>query len=651
MKTLQLFVSVVLLLLLFASCKRDKTTTSSTPTPAPTGITVIVAENGLSGVDRQNFYHLPEGSELYPYAWMKALHTANDQPFLQNPERFGLLPDANNPEGLPIGLTVANRSGVPLGEMVGVNCAACHVAELKYQNTTFRVDGGQNLFDLGGFYGELFEDTKNTVTSPDKLFAFLVRWWQQSHDEATPQSTSAKPSLRKLLRGQLDKPVPTDPTRQLLSRYQSLDDLRNAGPLEKELADQITSLVEKHKTAPTRAAQVETAEENTYASVARKITAKHPGTTKLFDRAQSAADRVSSITHTLKDIDEYVALLYSYMELLKSLGTIGQTGSLAGGFGRVDAFGGARNLLFPASAQPATAPVCYPYLWGFSEIAFFHNAANTNSILERNIGQALGLGATFDKTFGTFATSVDIKNTNALEELAYKIQVPDWPAAFGAIDADKAAKGKVLYQQNCAACHEQFPSSPPPDNMGQGSWVLNTYPIEQIGTDPNEARNFPVPVNFNGQQVPLPQAIATLIPQIAKSYYASNNISPADQTAWNHGRLPAEWRSPQVYSARPMAGVWATPPYLHNGSVLTLYDLLLPTAQRPAKFFIGSRKYDVVRLGYVNEQDDQRVFEFDTTKAGNSNSGHEYGTTLTEDEKMQLLEFMKSFKQMPLPKE
>ena len=98
-------------------------------------------------------------------------------------------------------------------------------------------------------------------------------------------------------------------------------------------------------------------------------------------------------------------------------------------------------------------------------------------------------------------------------------------------------------------------------------------------------------------------------------------------------------------------GVWATPPYLHNGSVLTLYDLLLPAAQRPAKFFVGGRKYDPVRLGYVNEQDAQRVFVFDTTKSGNSNSGHEYGTTLSEEEKMQLLEFLKSFKQMPLPKE
>jgi len=187
--------------------------------------------------------------------------------------------------------------------------------------------------------------------------------------------------------------------------------------------------------------------------------------------------------------------------------------------------------------------------------------------------------------------------------------------------------------------------------MPKGSWVLNTYPIAEVGTDPNEAKNFPVPVTYKGQQMPLPQAIALLVPKIAEAYYKDNNVPVSEQTAWNHGRLPAEWRGPLVYSARPMAGVWATAPYLHNGSVLTLYDLLLPAAQRPAKFFVGSRKYDPVHLGYVNEKDPQRGFELDTAKSGNSNSGHEYGTKLSEEEKMQLLEFLKSFKQMPLPKE
>jgi mono/diheme cytochrome c family protein len=642
-------ISVCLILLLAVACKpQNGGNTNSTPSPSSPS---AIGENGLSGADRQNFYHTPEGSEIFPYAWMKALQTANGQPFLENSERFGLIPDPGNTAGLPIGLTVANRRGVPLGEMVGVNCAACHVAELKYQNTNLRVDGGQNLFDLGSFYGELFEDSKATVTSPEKLFAFLVRWWEQSHDAAAAQTAAPKAMPRKLSADEPESQLPSDPTRQLLSRYKSLDDLKKDGDLEKELGDQISALVEQHKTASTKRAQMKTAPKDTYAAAAKKVATKNPAPTGVFAKAKSATERQSSIQDTLKDVEEYIALFYSYMELLKSLGTLGTTGALDGGYGRVDAFGGARNLLFPADAKPATAPVCYPYLWGFSETAFFHYAANTNSILERNIGQALGLGATYDHTFGTFATSVNIRNTNALEELAYKIQVPDWPVEFGAIDAQKAAKGKTLYQQNCAACHEQFASSPPPDNMPKGSWVLNTYPIAEVGTDPNEAKNFPVPVSYKGQQMPLPQAIALLVPKIEEAYYKDNNVPVAEQTAWNHGRLPAEWRGPQVYSARPMAGVWATPPYLHNGSVLTLYDLLLPAAQRPAKFFVGSRTYDPVHLGYVNEKDPLRGFELDTTKSGNSNSGHEYGTKLSEEEKMQLLEFLKSFKQMPLPKE
>jgi hypothetical protein len=639
-------ISLCVILLLVVSCK-STVTPPGTPTPAP--FVGSNAANGLSGSHQQSFYHLPEGSELYPYDWMKALHTANDQPFLQNPERFGLLSDPDNKDGLPIGLTLANRRGVPLGEMVGVNCAACHVSELQTQNITLRVDGGQNLFDLGGFYGELGADTKATVTSPEKLFAFLVRWWEQSHAEAAaPQPETTQASSKKLIPGEPDKRLPSETTQQVLSRYKSLDDLRKDGDLEKELADQISALVEKHKAAPTNAERMEIEPKAALASAAKKVAAKNPAATGVFAKAKSASERASSIQDTLKDVEEYIALLYSYVDFLTSLGGVSDVVS-AGGYGRVDAFGGARNLLFPASPQKPTAPVCYPYLWGFKDFSFFHYAANTNSILERNIGQALGLGATYDNKFGTFATSVDIRNLTRLEDLASKITVPDWP--FGAIDATKAANGKVLYQQHCAACHEKFQPAPPPPNVPSGSWTLNLYPVDEIGTDPNEAQNFPVPVKINGKDVPFPQAIQELIPKIEETYYKDFNISAAEQAEWNHGRLPAVWEGRLVYSARPMAGVWATPPYLHNGSVLTLYDLLLPASQRPTSFQVGTRKYDTVHLGYVNETDPQRSFKFDTTVAGNHKSGHEYGTTLSETDKMHLLEFLKSFKELPLPKQ
>ena len=86
--------------------------------------------------------------------------------------------------------------------------------------------------------------------------------------------------------------------------------------------------------------------------------------------------------------------------------------------------------------------------------------------------------------------------------------------------------------------------------------------------------------------------------------------------------------------------IWATAPYLHNGSVPTLDDLLKPAKERPRTFYVGSREYDPVKLGYVTHvagKDDN----FDTSKGSNSKEGHEYGTTLNEAERQDLLEYLK----------
>jgi hypothetical protein len=101
------------------------------------------------------------------------------------------------------------------------------------------------------------------------------------------------------------------------------------------------------------------------------------------------------------------------------------------------------------------------------------------------------------------------------------------------------------------------------------------------------------------------------------------------------------WRATGQYLARPLTGVWATAPYLHNGSVPTLWHLLHP-AQRPAKFIVGNREYDPAKLGYAT---DGNGWTFDTSQPGNSNIGHAgdtYGAKLTEDQKDALLEYLKT---------
>ena len=109
----------------------------------------------------------------------------------------------------------------------------------------------------------------------------------------------------------------------------------------------------------------------------------------------------------------------------------------------------------------------------------------------------------------------------------------------------------------------------------------------------------------------------------------------------------------------PCTGIWATPPYLHNGSVPTLYDLLLPPAQRPISFLVGTREFDPEKVGYVTDATNaqyqtprsaqENTFTFRTRDAGgnmvpgNSNAGHDYGNaSLTEEQRWALVEYMKA---------
>jgi len=128
------------------------------------------------------------------------------------------------------------------------------------------------------------------------------------------------------------------------------------------------------------------------------------------------------------------------------------------------------------------------------------------------------------------------------------------------------------------------------------------------------------------------------------------------------------------YKPRPLEGVWATPPFLHNGSVPTIYQMLLPPEQRSKKFFVGRRDYDAKHLGYVTEPADANEddgFWLDTSLTGNHNTGHAFvatpaqmqaaradpkghplppgviGPLLSDDERYELLEYLKVHRDLP----
>jgi hypothetical protein len=99
-----------------------------------------------------------------------------------------------------------------------------------------------------------------------------------------------------------------------------------------------------------------------------------------------------------------------------------------------------------------------------------------------------------------------------------------------------------------------------------------------------------------------------------------------------------------VYKGRPLQGVWATAPFLHNGSVPNLWEMLLPAAERSKTFYLGTREFDPDKVGYNTAESADNSFEFDTGLPGNSNSGHDYGNArLTPDDRKALVEYMKTF--------
>jgi hypothetical protein len=329
----------------------------------------------------------------------------------------------------------------------------------------------------------------------------------------------------------------------------------------------------------------------------------------------SASARKLALTDSLSNFIEAVRLLRARIAFLVSLMGSQNVASTRPGFGRVDAFGSARNIMFRSNPVARTAPVSYPHLWNLSQIQFFHWDANTNSLLERNVGQAIGLGAIYSPT--TFESTVLVPNITELENLARKITPPSWPAAFPPIDANKANNGKAIFEARCASCHQSVPSGQPfPDSR------MNLIDIQ---TDPSRATNFAIKV---GNQE-FADALKEILDKVTQKAGGQSGSST--------------WRTTTQYANRPLVATWATAPYLHNNSVPTLYDLLRPANQRPVTFVVGPREYDTVNLGY-SAQGGSPQFTFDTREAGNSNGGHsgpKFGTDLTEAQRMDLLEYLK----------
>lgn len=591
---------------------------------APSAAAAPGKAQGWSDAERAAWYNAGQGSRLMPLAWFLALEQPAggtggrfaDPGYLAT---FGILPPAGQAK-LPIGFaanTIADDTGFRKTSLhwtgtdpardpvpwVGLTCAACHTARIVHDGQALTVDGAPAMFDFQSFIEALDTSLAETRDDPGRWDRFAK----------AVLAAADGPEARTRLRGELDK---------LIAWEAAAAALNGPDPNDPETA------------------------------------------------SRYGYGRVDAVGHI---------------------------------YNRVLLFGGAPQ----PRRNPADAPVSYPHLWnitkqtrlqwnGIAQTAKLDVGATPTDFgaLGRNTGEVIGVfgEVVIRKRSGPadlsgFASTVDMENLNALEVQLTRLQPPKWPAAFGApgeIDLNDAQGRKLsprevldagsrLFGAQCASCHtpqqtyetmKTFAEMGPDQTdewMACNAWAYTGASGALAG----------IPLNYkDGDKLPANTQVAALLTTTVKGALIGKKldvVKVAGQNIFGVTPLPKVRPTPSLapetakaqrlklcqanatnpllaYKARPLEGIWATAPYLHNGSVPTLYDLLLPVEKRPETFLTGTRVYDPQKAGFVTASGAAgNSFTFDVRRAGNSNKGHVYGVgRLTETERLQLLEYLKT---------
>ncbi len=332
---------------------------------------------------------------------------------------------------------------------------------------------------------------------------------------------------------------------------------------------------------------------------------------------------------------------------------------VATGFGRLDALASGGNRVFGniniKNRVVSSAPINFPQLWDIWKFNWVQWNASIRQPMGRNIAEALGVKAGLkisslsekDQNLKIQST-VRIKNIHWLESTLQGLSSPKWdPAIMGKLDPQKVEQGENLYKKHCKSCHEPkvIPRTDQPcfneyksrfPNKPFEEYKLTVKPIDDIGTDPNQATNFNnrtviLPDNikkFIGlegvEKVTAAQALQALTEKVIVQKYDELGLSSDERQIFNNcrtNRFRSKVEGELKYRARPLNGIWATGPFLHNGSVPNLYQLLSPMSERADRFYTGNRLFDSKHVGYSTKWI-SGAFEYFVSGNGNKNTGH-----------------------------
>ena len=634
-------------LLLLAILLLDVFKIGSVALPPASAVEVVPLEQGWSPGwkvgEAQWFHHADQGTKILNYEWFLALEQPelsvlsttgkfSDPKYLR---RFGFIPSREdermNPQGLPVGFAVNLKFQEPQADapppypVVGLTCAACHTGQINYQGKGLRIDGGSGMVDLGKFKLALGRAMYYTKLLPWRFDRFAREVLGERYDARTKAQLRAE-----------------------------VEEFIAKGKREKEYAD------------------------------SKGLYARESG----FSRTDALGlilnrvfDQVNRENLSVADAPVNFPYIWdsSWFEWVQYNASIRTP--MARNIGEVLGVGGMINLPgTPGENWKSTV-----------------NVRNLHLLEKQLSGDKPFGGLRSPKWPSEILGKLDEKLVRQGSELYVTKncvnchwRVEDLQTAL----ADKNGQGGPNRAQMWT----------PVNRFGKRfiSTSDTIFNVEQLGTDPGAAINFArrVVVTVNGRELSVAGGNLDYLTNRVREYeyrklglldkFGQTIEAKKDlKQDYDAYRLPweeflrekvtatapsgqADDRTMEMieaelgkqrdaalrmaYKARPLSGIWATAPYLHNGSVRNLYQLLSPVAEREVRFHLGSKEFDPVNVGYIDD-DLTGGFVMDTTLSGNHNTGHEFrdaepeegkwvkgvlGPALTHDERMALIEYLKS---------
>ena len=285
------------------------------------------------------------------------------------------------------------------------------------------------------------------------------------------------------------------------------------------------------------------------------------------------------------------------------------------GPGRDDAMNLTKYFMTKQKEDNSVGPTDFPSIWNLGirsgkdhagKQMLLNWTGDTPAVRSVLIDSAMGLGAPPRPWF--------LQRMADLDRYLSNLPPPPWPFADShPIDVNRSEAGKAIYMRDCASCHDP-----------RGQLTNKVIPLAEIGTDAERTQSW----------------------SKAAAEEANRKVKEM-----GIDRPPMTELDPYGYLSPPLDGIWLRAPYLHNGSVPTLRDLLNVPPERPVTFHRGYDVFDPVKVGWKEPEPrrlgprgelHQPFFLFDTRRRGEGNGGHLYGTQLTPEEKENLLEYLKT---------